>query len=299
MRKFIIDTDIGADADDVVALGYLLKKGNSGLCEVSAVTICSAREKAENCVYSVLNEYGKSDIPVGKYDGTPLGCDKNDNYAADMATAGVKTRNAVKLMRKVLAENDKTDIICIGPMVNLEGLLKSVADEFSPLSGIELVKEKVGKTFVMAFSFEERAEDFAEWNVEQSVSSAKYVVENYPSEIMFFPSEVGAKVDFYLKNAFGTVRQSLELFFEKIDLRSGKNYVYDPERTRPCWDPLTVYAAFNESDLVFSEAGNIIVDERGVSVFKPKKQGKHRYLSLKNDFKKVENELNSYMRTKA
>ena len=298
MRKFIIDTDIGADADDVVALGYLLKKANSGLCEVSAVTICSARDKAENCVYSVLKEYGKSDIPVGKYDGTPLECDKNDNYAAGMATAGVKTRNAVKLMRKILAENDKTDIICIGPMVNLEGLLKSVADEFSPLSGIELVKEKVGKTYVMGFSFEENEKGFVEWNIEQSVSSARYVVENYPSEILFSPFEVGTKVDFYLKNAFGTVRQSLELFFEKIDLRSGKNYVYDPERTRPCWDPVTVYAAFNESDLVLSEKGKVIADERGVSVLKPEKQGKHRYLSLKNDFKKIEYEINSYMMKK-
>lgn len=76
----------------------------------------------------------------------------------------------------------------------------------------------------------------------------------------------------------------------------GRNYVYDPERTRPCRDPVTVYAAFNESDLNFSETGKVIVDERGFSVLNSEKRGKHKYLSLKNDFEKIECELNSYMR---
>lgn len=35
MRKFILDTDIGADCDDVAALYYLLGKMKSGECEVS------------------------------------------------------------------------------------------------------------------------------------------------------------------------------------------------------------------------------------------------------------------------
>ena len=49
-KKFIVDTDIGADCDDAVALAYLFGKEKARLCEIKAVTLCTTRNHASACV---------------------------------------------------------------------------------------------------------------------------------------------------------------------------------------------------------------------------------------------------------
>ena len=247
MRKYIIDTDLGADSDDAAALMYMLGKMRKGECEISAITLCTARSGAAATANAICSLFGYK-IPIGTYSGKPLLCDDADNYAAEIAARykkpEIETENAVRLMRKIFTKNERTDVIAIGPLCNIAAFLKSSADDISPLCGQDLAEKKAGKFYVMGGSFfgNDEAmtdENFAEWNIEQDIESAKYVAENTPNEAVFCPFETGVKVGTYLKNTFGAVREITETFFKNCDERSGVKYVTDENRTRPSWDPLT------------------------------------------------------------
>ena len=250
MKKYIFDTDIGADCDDVVALRYLLGKQNGGECEIKAITLCTARKYAPAATFAFIDECDCGDIPIGEYKGAPLPCDAVDNYAEVIAGGkthatqdGVKTQNAVKtlndaktydavkLMRKTLAENDKIDIICVGPSCNVAGLMDSRPDEFSDKNGVELVKEKVGKLYIMggAFEFGAGEKPFAEWNVEQDIPSAKKTFGDFPCEVIIVPSEVGARVATFAGSTRGLTRKAMETFFGSADRQNGLKHEENPE----------------------------------------------------------------------
>ncbi len=300
MKKYIFDTDIGADCDDAVALLYILGKMRDNECEVKAITLCTARKYASAATLALIKDFGYENIPIGEYKGEPLLCDAIDNYAEAIADGkNYIAEDTLKLMRKTLAENDGIDIICVGPSCNIAGLMESNPDEFSDKNGMELIKEKVGKLYIMggAFEFNEGEKPFAEWNVEQDIPSAGKTFEKFPCEIVVVPSEVGARVATIASSTQGLTRKAMETFFKKADERNGIKYEENSERTRPSWDPLTCMAAINEEKYNYSEKGEAVILENGITEFKRDKTGKCRYMSINNDFKKAEKELNEYLKT--
>ncbi len=300
MKKYIFDTDIGADCDDAVALLYILGKMRDNECKVKAITLCTARKYASAATLALIKDFGYGNIPIGEYKGEPLPCDETDNYAEAIADGKkYNAEDAVKLMRKTLAENDKIDIICVGPSCNIAGLMVSNPDEYSDKVGTELIKEKVGKLYIMggAFEFSNGEKPFAEWNVEQDIPSARKVFEEFPCGIAVVPSEVGARVATIASSTHGLTRKAVEIFFKTVDEQNGIKYEENSERTRPSWDPLTCMAAINEGKYDYSEKGEVIVLENGITEFKKNKSGQCRYMSINNDFKKTEKELNEYLKT--
>ena len=137
-KQIIFDTDIGMDCDDAAALGILLNAHKRGECEILAITASTGREGATATVNAICDYYGVNGIPVGRMKRMLL-CDGVNNYARAVmekyGTEDVET-DAVPLLRKTLAEAaGKVSVIAVGPLSNLEELLKSKADEFSPLCG--------------------------------------------------------------------------------------------------------------------------------------------------------------------
>lgn len=307
-KKFIVDTDIGADCDDAVALAYLFGKEKARLCEIKAVTLCTTRNHASACVKVILGQFGRSDVNVGIYKGAPLICDAVDNYSEDIATKynsdydNLSTADAVRLIRKTLAESqEKIDIIELGPLCNIGALLKSEPDEFSPLNGIELVKEKVEKMYLMGCRFLADENDALdpEWNIEQDVDGASFVMQNFPSEIIVCPFETGESVTTYSYSVSGVVYDCMHYYEENLNRRKGLKFdvgVY----TRPSWDPLTAMLALNDEKMSFklSNFGHITIDKKGVSTFDEKPDGKHRFLLYDRDMvKKAERVLNEFLRS--
>lgn len=300
MKKYIFDTDIGADCDDAVALLYILGKMKDGECEVKAITLCTARKCASTATLALIRDFGYGDIPIGEYKGEPLGCDSIDNYAETIAGGdNFVEEDAVKLMRKTLVENDRVDIICLGPSCNIANLIDSPADEYSEKNGVALIKEKVGKLYIMggAFEFNEQENPFSEWNIEQDIPSAKKTFEKFPCETVIIPSEVGARVSTTANSIRGLTRKAIEVFFRTVDERNGIKYEENLERTRPSWDPLTCMAAINEEKYNYSERGIVYISENGVTKFKKEKTGKCRYMTLHNDLKRTEKQLNEYLKS--
>src|SRR5690606_39291538 len=69
-------------------------------------------------------------------------------------------------------------------------LLQSPPDEFSPLTGKELVEQKVQRLVSMAGKFPSGRE----FNIHEDVKAAKQVVEHWPTQVIFSGWEIGEKI---------------------------------------------------------------------------------------------------------
>lgn len=293
-KQIIFDTDIGMDCDDAAALGILLNAHKRGECEILAITASTGRDGATATVNAICDYYGVNDIPMGRMKRM-LRCDGVNNYARAVmekyGTEDVET-DAVPLLRKTLAEAaGKVSVIAVGPLSNLEELLKSKADEFSPLCGAELVKEKVDKLYVMIGSFPQNfgGKRFREWNLLQDVPAARYVIENWGTEKIYLPHEIGAAVFTEMGKNENPVWYSMKNFAiaNGADISNGYR--------RESWDPVTCMIALNENNplFVYSPAGRVTVDEECVTLFEEKSGGFDKYLSVNSDLKGIETLLNT------
>lgn len=293
-KQIIFDTDIGMDCDDAAALGILLNAHKRGECEILAITASTGREGATATVNAICDYYGVNGIPVGRMKRM-LQCDGVNNYARAVmekyGTEDVET-DAVPLLRKTLAEAaGKVSVIAVGPLSNLEELLKSKADEFSPLCGAELVKQKVDKLYVMIGSFPQNfgGKRFREWNLLQDVPAARYVIENWGTKKVYLPHEIGAAVFTEMGQNENPVWYSMKNFAiaNGVDISNGYR--------RESWDPVTCMIALNENNplFIYSPEGTVTVDEECVTLFEEKAGGLDKYLSVNSDLKGIEKLLNT------
>lgn len=292
-KQIIFDTDIGMDCDDAAALGILLNAHKRGECEILAITASTGREGATATVNAICDYYGVNGIPVGRMKRMLL-CDGVNNYARAVmekyGTEDVET-DAVPLLRKTLAEAaGKVSVIAVGPLSNLEELLKSKSDEFSPLCGAELVKQKVDKLYVMIGSFPQNfgGKRFREWNLLQDVPAARYVIENWGTKKVYLPHEIGAAVFTEMGQNENPVWYSMKNFANAngVDISNGYR--------RESWDPVTCMIALNENNplFIYSPEGTVTVDGDCVTLFEEKTGGLDKYLSVNSDLKGIEKLLN-------
>lgn len=292
-KQIIFDTDIGMDCDDAAALGILLNAHKRGECEILAITASTGREGATATVNAICDYYGVNGIPVGRMKRM-LQCDGVNNYARAVmekyGTEDVET-DAVPLLRKTLAEAaGKVAVIAVGPLSNLEELLKSKADEFSPLCGADLVKQKVDKLYVMIGSFPQNFDGkrFREWNLLQDVPAARYVIENWSTKKVYLPFEIGAAVFTEMGQNENPVWYSMKNFAiaNGVDISNGYR--------RESWDPVTCMIALNENNplFIYSPEGTVTVDGDCVTLFEEKTGGLDKYLSVNSDLKGIEKLLN-------
>ena len=197
--KIIFDTDIGGDADDLGALAMLHNYVKRGDCELLAVMLWSTDENAVSAVDAVNRFYLHPNIPIAtRKDGTF----KTETSYNDAIVAAFPFKlkyndvpDAVTLYRKILSSAADTSItiVTVGPLKNIERLMLSKADQYSQLSGIELINQKV-KEFVMMGGKFPKGDD--EWNFNGNMPGVtKYVLENLkPVPVVFSGFELGAQI---------------------------------------------------------------------------------------------------------
>lgn len=121
--RVIINTDIGDDVDDTLAIAYALE--HSELDIVGITTVYKDVDKRAQLVYEVLKEYGRCDIPI--YTGSP-----NPILNRPYITEPPKIYEAYRLDEKVavysdavgfiigtIKEHPETIILEMGPQTNL------------------------------------------------------------------------------------------------------------------------------------------------------------------------------------
>jgi inosine-uridine nucleoside N-ribohydrolase len=195
----IFDTDMGPDYDDVGAIALLHAFADSGKATILA-TMASNKYEGVAAVLSVFNTfYHRADIPIGVPGGEAV--DQRDKqHWTDTILANYphairrnsEAYDAVALYRRVLAgeADHSVVIITVGFLTNLAGLLRSPGDGYSPLGGRELVAKKVKQLVSMAGKFPEGWE----FNVFKDSTASRYVVDHWPTPVLYSGFEIGVKV---------------------------------------------------------------------------------------------------------
>ncbi|MCQ2142801.1 MAG: nucleoside hydrolase [Bacteroidales bacterium] len=290
--QIIFDTDQGNDVDDVLALDVLNKLVDEGKIDVLAITLNKEGRGPVEFVDIMQTFYGHTDIPIGKItDGRFDPNDTSVNYAqfvADMKDeAGnplfprsIEDHDALPesylLYRKALAgaKDHSVTIASVGFFTNLKRLYDSPADEFSPLTGRELVARKVKELVVVAGVFSNP--ELHEYNVYVDVPSAKTILEEWPTPVVVSPWELGINVlypgaNIDVDHAWAGRHPLAEAY---------KCYLPMPF-DRPMWDDTAVLFAAGEEDwFTISPYGTIEVTPEGSTLFTEDPNGTRRHISV-------------------
>ncbi|WP_422860747.1 nucleoside hydrolase [Flagellimonas sp. S174] len=199
----IFDTDIAEDYDDVGAIATLYALEHLGELKVLATVSSNAYETTVPTL-SVLNTYfGKSNIPIGvtkrKLPSRPC----TQGWAQEIikryphnVTSNEEAYDAVSLYRKILAgqEDKSTTILTVGFFTNLADLLESGPDEYSELTGVELIEKKTRLLISMAGRMQKKDAVWKEYNIKHDIPAARLVFEKWTTPIIMSPFEVGKDI---------------------------------------------------------------------------------------------------------
>jgi inosine-uridine nucleoside N-ribohydrolase len=233
---------------------------------------------------NLINIYfGRDYLPIGapKTEGVNLG--SNQHWADSIVALYLHSINAtsevpdaVEIYRKILSSQPDTSvtIVTVGFLTNISNLLKSGADSISPLTGKELVTQKVKKLVSMAGKFPEGSE----FNVMMDSTSSKYAFENWPGEIIFTGFEIGAEIFTGIKLINSDIENSpvKDVFRISIPLSE------EDKNGRMSWDETAVLIGVYGTEGFFdSVRGKIVVNEDGSNAWEDSPDGNHYYVTLK------------------
>jgi len=278
--NIIFDTDLGPDYDDVGALAFLHAMADSGKAEILATVSSNKHELVAPSIEIINNYFNRPDLEIGapKSNGANMGSSQHwaDSLVAKYPHKTRSTddvRDAVPLYRKILSNQpDKcVTIVTVGFLTNLSNLLKSQADEISPLNGSELISRKVKLLVSMAGKFPEGKE----FNIFIDSVSSKFVYENWPEEIIFTGFEIGWEIRTGLRLMKSPVVKSpvKDVFRISIPLSE------EDKLGRMSWDETAVLIGVYGTKGFFSTVrGRIIVNTDGSNSWKDDPEGMHRYV---------------------
>ena len=272
----VFDTDMGNDVDDALALAMLHAFASRGEVKLLAVTVSKDNPWAAEYVRMVDEYYGRGSISVGiVHNGkTP----EDGSYVRQVCELhGRKPstyEDAVELLRKTLAaeEDGAVTLIQVGFSTNLARLLDSSADQYSPLSGMDLVKKKVRLLTVMAGNF---AGSEPEYNVKTDIPAASKVFTAWPTDIYFSGYEVGEAI------LYPAVSIEKDFPADNPVAQAYKAYMKMPY-DRPTWDLTTVLYDLRPERGYFdvSPPGTVTVAANGSTRFEPAASGKRYFLRV-------------------
>ena len=288
--NIIFETDLGNDVDDAMALDLLYKYVENGKINLLAIMI--NKDGSAPAEYAdILNTWYGHNIPIGRIRGG-ADCETDAvNYAkavAEMKTdageplfarSGIDYEalpDAHMLYRKILGEaaDKSVKIVSVGFSTNLSRLLDSPADDISPLTGRELVQQKVISLTTMAGCFNNH--DLHEYNVVKDIAACQNVFRNWPGEIVTSPFEVGVAINY----PGASIENDLNWGTPHPMAEGYKAYLPMPY-DRPTWDLTAVLYAVEGPDwFTVSGPGFIEVEDNGATSFTAADDGCHRYLTV-------------------
>ena len=205
--NIILDSDFGSSTDDLFALMMLNHYIDDGLVDLKGVIVDREGEKNAGVVDIFNTYYGHPNIPVGlerngvknprcfiPYNGI---CDLTNEKGEPMFKRTLNTAtlpDGYKLYRKLLSEaQDKSIVVvAIGFATTLSQLMQSGADEFSPLSGTELLEKKVKSIYIQSGRFE-AGDSLCGYNMRAASKQSAVFYDRLPKnvDLIMSPSNIG------------------------------------------------------------------------------------------------------------
>ncbi len=194
----VLDTDIGADCDDVGALALLISYAREYHFPILGVCNCSSSAAGNGAIDAVARYCGAPVAALGQWDKPGL-LDSAEchtytdrlaqHFSEDFRRGTLSVEAAVPFYRRLLASaaDGSVTLISIGTLNDIAALLDSVPDGISPLTGFELTARKVRALVGMAASYPQGRE----YNIVQDAASARRVLTDFPAPVYLSDFRLG------------------------------------------------------------------------------------------------------------
>jgi hypothetical protein len=248
-----------------------------GWIKIAGIGINACMDYSVASLDAFLTEEGRPDIAIG-LDRQATDFGGNPPYQRNMLNRLYSRTNddaedAVSMYRRILAQTEeKLDIIEIGYPQVLSGLLQSPPDRLSGLTGVELVKQKVDKLWMMAGNWQDNGSglenNFA--RNPRSRAAGHEVCQSWPTPVTFLGWEISSEI-----LTGGTLTSPSDMVAQALrDHGSGNG--------RSSWDPMLALLACCGKE---EEAGYRVITgtasvdaETGRNFFEPSPLGSHGYV---------------------
>ncbi|MBP5548129.1 MAG: hypothetical protein J6X58_04460 [Bacteroidales bacterium] len=172
--QIILDTDIGSSTDDLFAMQMLYRYASQGRCGLLGVVVDRMGDTNAAVADLMNNYYGFPTLPIGlerngayerfsyiNYTPIAQATDTNGNPLFVRTYSDYSSLpDGYVLYRCLLANapDGSVTIMLTGIASTIANLLTSGADQYSPLTGVELVRRKVKQLYFMATKLEPGSE---------------------------------------------------------------------------------------------------------------------------------------------
>jgi hypothetical protein len=292
--NIIFDTDMGGDCDDVGALFILHGAVERGEAKLLATMGCISSDAIAPAIDAINTWFGRPEIPVGtlKDPGFLAG----PHYTAEIAKrfphkfpSGKDYPDAVALYRQILAKqpDGSVVVVAVGPLRNIANLLKSKADEASPLDGRALVAKKVKRLDIMGGTYPPHAnKKDGEWNFAQDPAAAALVCSTWPTPVLF-NGEGGSTCSGRRVTYEMPEHNPLTMAYANYP---GVGFAGD----RLSWDPISCLVTVRGAApwyKVVSGGANVTETTKGINTWQTGEDRGHAYLVLQSPKPEVEKAL--------
>ncbi|WEM45534.1 nucleoside hydrolase (plasmid) [Photobacterium sp. DA100] len=239
MRKIIIDTDIGDDADDALAIGLALSANQFNILGIT--TVYKNTQMRAKMAKHLVTLAGHDNIPVHSGMGHSL---NNENtvdeipcqYRKEMEHVHYDGEDAVEFIAEQL-RNERLTIVAIGPLTNIAMLMTT----YPELIG------RIEELVIMGGCYYRHVN---EWNIVCDPEAADIVFKSGVN-IKAVGLDVTTKCHFnddILKSAY----EKADTPLKQLMIDCCEAWLKKTGFTPILHDPLTIFALMNESDIQFS-----------------------------------------------
>jgi|GEM_PF-524851 len=332
--KLIYDGDIGPDPCDFSTISMLHEYHNKGFIELLAV-MGATPDPYLTSTFSIYNQVYGNKIPIAgynpessevdfgeevvtKYDeAIKVHCHANVNksiyekYGNDETLRPNDVPGIVTLYRKLLSEAEDNSIViyAAGQLFNFPPLLKSGADQYSPLSGKELLKAKLRKVVIMGGHFpvsrgHGHPPDGAEWNwwafaSKNITKTTMNALAALGKPIVYIGFEVGIQVPVGVEmiKRLGREHPTTEAFYLGKGTRNTTKKTIDEvsflTSENPAFDEIGLFVAVEGGigEFFNTVQGRVETEEYGANSWIPDEQGNESYITLLPDVEKKLSEV--------
>ena len=289
--QMILDSDFGSSTDDLFALMMLNHYMDDGLVDLKGIVVDREGEKNAALVDIFNTYYGHPEVPIGlerngvknprcfiPYNGI---CDLKDEQGQPLFRRSVDTSQCpegYKLYRQLLSQADDKSIVvvAIGFATTLAQLFESEADEYSPLSGVELFGKKVKSVYIQSGRFE-AGDSLSGYNMRAASRQSAVFYDRLPKDVdlIMSPSNVGDQIDYLPKDVL------VDLSYTEINPIKAVYTHYTCDTGQRMWDTnCLVQAVLGDAEYNLSPRGWVTFVDRGeesLMLFKADPQGNARY----------------------
>jgi hypothetical protein len=282
-KKLIIDTDFASDADDVIAVRLAMCFQDLGMIDVEGIALSTTYSRSPLAIHALCYQDGYGYIPVAM-DTAGNGVQVHTDYVDaiyDMPKSRSDYEQPVDMYRRLLAESDtKVNIITLGFLQNIQGLMNSSPDQYSNLTGAELIAQKVDTLYIVGGNSTGRPSYNFYWTGEKVINAAKSVAQNFPGKVVFLQTDLSD--DTFCGQFYSTQDSNQSDAVTKV-LKAN-----DQLSGVVAWDVFSMWCAVQdingnlEQSFLEMQQGTQYISDTGANTWTETSEGRHYRIVKKN-----------------